>query len=133
MLSTPASIAFMFVKLDIPVVAWVCKCIGIEIALFSAETNSKAYSGLKIPDISFIQSESQSISWISFAKLTQFSNVWTGLIVKAIVPCACFSFFFTSWTLCLIFLRSFKASNILKISIPLETDFSINLETISSL
>ena len=81
MLSTPASTARILVKLDIPVVAWVWRWIGIFNVFFKFEINSKAYSGLKIPDMSFIHNESHPRSSISLDKSTQLSSVWTGLIV----------------------------------------------------
>ena len=78
MLSMPASMAFIFVAVENPVVACVCICMGIDIFSFSLETNSNAAFGFNNPAISLIATESAPASSICLAKSNQLFKVCTG-------------------------------------------------------
>ena len=71
----PASMAFMFVAVENPVVACVCICIGTEMFCFSSDTNSNAAFGFNNPAMSLMATESAPASSIFFARSNQLFNV----------------------------------------------------------
>ena len=74
-LSIPASIAFIFVAVDMPVVACVCIWTGIEIVSFKLFTRLNASKGLSKPAISLMARESAPASSIFLARSNQVSKL----------------------------------------------------------
>ena len=74
-LSIPASIAFIFVAVDMPVVACVCIWTGIEIVSFRLFTRLNASKGLSKPAISLMARESAPASSIFLARSNHVSKL----------------------------------------------------------